>query len=335
MDGVAGLGHQWASLITSVAAHRSDEERVGRGSAHPDPPTAIPVTLLTGFLGAGKSTILAELLSDPGDAGVVRAVVNDVGRLPFDPTLIASEDAGAVELTNGCGCCVAGAAAELAERLDQVAVGADLVVLEASGLADPAALAQVVEARPGLALDRIVAVVDARAVDRLLELDAVAPLLRRQLAVAEAVILSHVDAGSPEDTTSMIESIAVLAPGTPIVTSDLTDPAHRVLRPGFRVGAAVPTGTGSTGTAAPEPVTRSFSASTPVPADDLHALIDRHRGGLLRVKGRVLLDGRPTLVQLTPSGLTCTPAGPGPLGLTAVATDATPWPDLAELLGQG
>ncbi len=129
MDGTPDLGHQWASLVTTVAAHRG-HQRAGREPDPSDSPNvAIPATLLTGFLGAGKSTLLAKLLADPGDAGVVRAVVNDVGRLPFDPTLIANEDAATVELTNGCGCCVAGAAAELAERLDQVAIGADLVVL--------------------------------------------------------------------------------------------------------------------------------------------------------------------------------------------------------------
>lgn len=286
------------------------------------------MTLLTGFLGAGKSTILAGLLSDPGDAGVVRAVVNDVGRLPFDPALIDTEDGAAIGLTNGCGCCIAGAAAELAERLEQVAVGADLVVLEASGLADPPALAQVVEARPALHLDRIVAVVDARAVGPLLEVDAVAPLLRRQLAVAEAVILSHVDDATADEMTATIGAVAALAQGTPVVTSTLADPAHRVLTPGFRVGAAIPSGTGPVSA---QPITRSFGAERPVSNDDLMTVIDRHRAGLLRAKGRVLLDGRPTLVQLTTSGLTLTPAEPGHLGLTVVATDATPWPDLARL----
>ncbi len=329
MEGVPGLGHQWASVVTSVAAHRTDQE------PNHDPAVteaATPVTLLTGFLGAGKSTILAGLLSDPGDIGVVRAVVNDVGRLPFDPALIANEDGAAVELTNGCGCCVAGAAAELAERLDQVAGGADLVVLEASGLADPPALAQVIEARQGLRLDRIVAVADARAVGRLLELEAVGPLLRRQLAVAEAVILSHVDDVSAEERAATTESIAALAPGTPVVTSSLATPAHRVLVPGFRVGAAIPA---ASGPVSAQPITRSFGASSPVLADDLLAVIDRHRSRLLRAKGRVLLDGRPTLIQLTPSGLTCIPGEPGPLGLTVVATDSTPWPDLTRVLDPG
>lgn len=336
MEGTPDLGHHWSSLVTSLAAHRQpapqpappEQARAGAPSGRP----TTPVSLLTGFLGAGKSTLLAGLLSDPGDVGVIRAVVNDVGRLRFDPTLIDSSDRATIELTNGCGCCIAGAATELGERLDEVAVGADLVVLEASGLADPRALAQVVEARSVLRLARTVAVVDATAVGRLLGLPAVAPLLRRQLGSAEVIVLSHTDDVSPDEAAATTASIAELAPGSPVVPSTAAEPAHRVLRPGFRIGVSLGSRSESVGA---EPVTRSFEAGLPISGSALRSVLDLHRRRLLRVKGRVVVDGTPTLVQLTPSGLLLTPDRDGPLGITAVAIDQEAWPDLARLFGVG
>lgn len=343
-DGHPDIGHQWSSLVMSVAAHRTDGDKGPAGLADA---AATPVTLLTGFLGAGKSTILARLLSDPGDVGIIRAVVNDVGRLPFDPALIdeASSDgrvdgAGGrsggpgvrsrVELTNGCGCCVAGAATELGDRLEENAPGADLLVLEASGVADPIALAQVVAARPCLRLDRTVAVVDARAVEGLLAMPAVAPVLHRQLDAAQAVILSHADDLTVGGTEAVVERLAALAPGAPIMTSTLSEPAHRVLTPGVRIGARLSPASQAIGEG---PVAHSFEAPCEVGSADLTAAVEAAGADLLRAKGRLVVDGRPHLVQFTPSGLRLTPDRPGPVGLTVVVSDPAAVAPIADLLG--
>ncbi len=343
---------QWASLVTSLAAHRPDRSRPP-GPAGADATRAeVPVTLVAGFLGAGKSTLLGRLLADPGPVGIVRAVVNDIGRLPFDPTLVAEADGSRVELTNGCGCCLAGAAAELGTSLDRAAEGADLVVLEASGIADPAAVAQIVAARDGLRLDRIVAVADARSLPRLAADPAVGSILRRQLGVAEVVVVTHADGLAAETLDAVTTLASSLAPGCPVVASGLDDPGHRALTPAVPTGA-IPPGTvpsnsitpntsppntlapGAPHGSAGEPIVETVVPDHPLSGAALAAAIEARPPGVLRGKGRLVVDTGPVLVQFTPSTATIEPTGPGPVGLTVVATDRSAVGRLLDAIGVG
>ena len=153
----ADIEAAWRSLRTQLVAHRPDPGARSWG----DTENPTPVCLLTGFLGVGKSFLLADLLVNPPADVRIKAIVNDVGALEFDPTLVESTDDVRVELTNGCGCCER--TAELADSLAALAddPSCDLIVLEASGAADPLAIAQVIAADPSLRLDRIVAVTNA------------------------------------------------------------------------------------------------------------------------------------------------------------------------------
>lgn len=322
------LEAQWASLLTSLAAHRPVDPGVGEVSANGSA-TTTPVTLMTGFLGAGKSTLLADLLAHPGGVGVVRAVVNDVGRLAFDPTLVAAADDTTVELANGCGCCVAGSAAELGQTLEQVSDGADLVVLEASGLADPSALAQIAEARTGLTIDRVVAVVDARSLERLLDVPDAGPILRRQLACATVVVLSHGDGLSPSALEAVERLVATLAPGCPVEASSIERPASWALGPAFPAGAGLPLTAAAPSTEVF--VTETLDQERPLTRAVLEAVLDESRG-LLRGKGRLILDGNPTLVQFTTSVRELRVDAPGPTGLTVVAEDRRALDPLTHLL---
>ncbi len=341
--GGSDLETQWASLLLSLAAHRPSPS--GDDALDADPGAAtVPVTILTGFLGSGKSTLLARLLADPGPGGggaggmggPVRAVVNDIGSLAFDPTLVASVsgDDGGVELTNGCGCCVAGAADELGRALDRAAPGAGLVVLEASGVADPAAVAQVVTARPGLRVERTVAVVDARAVGRLLAMPGAAAVLLRQLQAATAIVASHADGLPADQRAHAVDRLAAVAPGRPITLSTLDAPAHRALTPGTPTGVAF-AGPGS-GTPAGDPgldlVVVTVEQRRAVDGRRLHRALADRPSGLLRGKGRVQLHDGYVLVQFTPSGSSITPTEPGPSALTLVAVDDASLAAVAGLL---
>lgn len=362
----AGLADQWASLLTALEAHRPrpgppsgvDPASAGAGERH----GSTPVTIVTGFLGAGKSTLLARMLADPPAGEVVRAVVNDIGRLPFDPTLVSDADPDRIELTNGCGCCVAGAAADLGDRLGRLAPGADRLVLEASGTADPAALAQIVVAGRGLHLDRVVAVVDAVALDTLADDPVTGPTLRRQLAWADAVVLSHADRLDPARSDharlelarpgpsrsgrpsleAVTASVAALAPGAPVAASTLDHPAHRVLAPPFPVGAAAPGSDRSPAIPGHGLVIETLTQSGPIGLDALVAVLEGRPAGLLRGKGRLAVDGRSRLVQFTPTTWSVGPAEPDPggdggptgeAGLTVVAVDRADLDGLVALLG--
>ncbi len=346
------LEAQWSSLLVSLAAHRPQPVGGGLGGGWggglgggEDGGATVPVTILTGFLGSGKSTLLARLLADPGTGRgrPVRAVVNDVGSLAFDPTLVASvsADGGVVELTNGCGCCVAGAADELGRALERAAPGAGLVVLEASGLADPAAMAQVATARPGLRVARTVAVVDARAVERLLGLPGPGAVLRRQLASATVIVVSHADGLGPADRQRAVDRLAEFAPGRPITTSTLDHPAHRALTPEAPAGAALadPAIGRAAATAAPGAELVVTTVEQPplhrIRRRALQAALAARPPGLLRGKGRLRLDDGHVLVQLTPSAVAITPTGPGPCAITLVGVDRPSLTPLIRLVGRG
>jgi len=122
---------------------------------------SLPLTILAGFLGAGKTTLVNRLLSAPEGRRIV-VLVNDFGSLDIDARLISSRSPGTISLANGCACCtVAGdlsrALVELAQRSDPP----DAILLEASGLADPLGIAQVALANPAVRLDGIVTMIDA------------------------------------------------------------------------------------------------------------------------------------------------------------------------------
>lgn len=153
----------------------------------------IPLTVIGGFLGAGKTTLLNHLLAQSGDRRIA-VLVNDFGAINIDRALIASEEAGAIELTNGCVCCAIG------DDLTTALIGLierdhppEAIVIEASGVSDPWRIAQVGLADPALALDAVLVLADAT----MLREQAADPLLtdsiRRQLDAADLLVLNKTD----------------------------------------------------------------------------------------------------------------------------------------------
>ncbi len=317
---MSDLQTMWSSLVTQLDAHRP---RVGSESDLLE--AAIPVTLVTGFLGAGKSSLLVRLLGAPPQSWVVKAVVNDIGSLPFDPTLVAGRGAGGgdleIELTNGCGCCER--TADLAATLDRLAGdGPDLIVLEASGVADPMAMAQVVEASPLLQLDRIVTVVDAAAVAAQLDQPEIGPTVARQLDAAHCVIVSHADRMTPLELDQVVALVAEAAPGRVVIGSSLEAPASDVLTPLAPRGARlVATNDPLASTLAHGLTTITIDETRPLSRSELDQILAKHSSGIVRAKGWIhLVDGLVS-VQLTSTSATVTPCEAGPCGLTIVAAE--------------
>ena len=105
--------------------------------------TRLPVTVVGGYLGAGKTTLLNRLLADTQGRRLA-VLVNDFGAVNIDAGLIANRDGETISLVNGCVCCSIGdnlgmTLYDLAERPD----GPEHIVIEASGVADPARIAMV------------------------------------------------------------------------------------------------------------------------------------------------------------------------------------------------
>lgn len=186
----------------------------------------IPVSILTGFLGAGKSTLLNKLLKDPvmQDAAII---INEFGDVSIDHLLVETASEGVIELADGCLCCtVRGDLIDtLAELMDRIQTNKlkpiKRVVIETTGLADPAPVMQSIIGHPVIAqsfeLNGVITVVDA--VNGVNTLDNHVEAVK-QVAVADRLILSKRALASVEATSSLLERIGALNPHARIEDGD-------------------------------------------------------------------------------------------------------------------
>ena len=158
--------------------------------------TQLPLTVIGGYLGAGKTTLINHLLT--GDHGKrLMIMVNDFGSVNIDAALLANASDDTLELTNGCVCCTMGADLFMAvgDVLDR-AEWPDHLIIEASGIADPAKIAQVAETDPDLSYAGILTVVDAENIDALLADPQIAPQIQDQIRVADLIYVSKLPPSS-------------------------------------------------------------------------------------------------------------------------------------------
>ena len=164
-------------------------------------PPRLPLTVLAGFLGAGKTTALNGILARAGERSIM-VLVNDFGEIDIDAELIAAHDGDMIRLANGCVCCSFGGDLFTAfNRVLDARPRPDHVVIEASGVAEPDRIADFARAEPDLRLDRIVTLVDAvNWADTIAE-PLIATTARNQVATADLLVMTKldlVDAGDPD-----------------------------------------------------------------------------------------------------------------------------------------
>ncbi|MGP2436889.1 CobW family GTP-binding protein [Streptomyces sp. JW3] len=158
------------------------------------PTRQIPVVILAGFLGSGKTTLLNHLLHRSGGSRI-GAIVNDFGAIEIDAMAVAGAlGDSTVSLGNGCLCCAVdpGELDVYLARLARPETGVDVVVIEASGLAEPQELVRMLLASelPGIVYGGLVEVVDAAEFD---DTRARHPEIDRHLALADLVVVNKLD----------------------------------------------------------------------------------------------------------------------------------------------
>ncbi len=178
----------------------------------------IPVTVITGFLGAGKSTLINRVLARERHVrfGVV---VNEFGEVPVESHIVEAQDGDLIELNNGCLCCVARndllrAVKRLRKRLDRV----EHILVEASGLSDPVPVARTFlrGGSQAFELDTVACVIDAEGFEHARsEYDIVA----WQAGQADCLVMNRLDALGEREKRRLREELGAVAPGVPAVDS--------------------------------------------------------------------------------------------------------------------
>ena len=187
---------------------------------------AVPVSILTGFLGAGKTSLLNRLLKDP-DLSDTAVIINEFGDVSIDHLLVEASSDGVIELSDGCLCCtVRGELVDtLADLMDRMQTGKirplKRVVIETTGLADPAPVLQSVIGNPVIAqnfrLDGVVTVVDA--VNGLQTIANHEEALK-QIAVADRIVISKTGLAETSERDALTARIRALNPRAPLIDGD-------------------------------------------------------------------------------------------------------------------
>jgi G3E family GTPase len=173
----------------------------------------IPVTVLTGYLGAGKTTLLNRILSEPHGKKFA-VIVNEFGEIGIDNELVVNADEEVFEMNNGCICCtVRGDLVRIIDGLMRRKGKFDAIIVETTGLADPAPVAQTffMDEQVGAKtkLDAVVTVADARwLTERLKD----APEAKNQIAFADVILINKTDLVSPEELRELEGRIRALNP---------------------------------------------------------------------------------------------------------------------------
>jgi len=173
----------------------------------------IPVTVLTGYLGAGKTTLLNRILSEPHGKKFA-VIVNEFGEIGIDNELVVNADEEVFEMNNGCICCtVRGDLVRIIDGLMRRKGKFDAIIVETTGLADPAPVAQTffMDEQVGAKtkLDAVVTVADAKWLHHRLK---DAPEAKNQIAFADVILINKTDLVEGEELREVEARIRAINP---------------------------------------------------------------------------------------------------------------------------
>jgi len=272
---------------------------------------SVPVVLVAGFLGSGKTTVVNHLLAH-AEGRRIAAVVNDFGAVNIDAELIAGADGGVVSLSNGCICCsLEGDLLRTLALLLRRDPRPELIVIETSGVADPTDVVRnlmdpvIWREAP---LETVLCVVDATSPVAMLD-DA---LLRAQVRAADVVALSKVDLADPANHARVRDAVRALRPAAVLVDAPHGDVPAALLFPSELDRAPARREPGPRRPAADRFETLSWTSEQPVSLSRLQQAIGRLAPKLARAKGlfeTVEQPGRLMVFQFAGGRATLAPGG--------------------------
>ncbi len=305
------------------------------------PPPRVPLCILTGFLGAGKTTVLNRVLGFQHHRRVA-VIVNELGRIDIDGKLLKARAGDVVELTGGCVCHEVRTLEELSEAFAEVMARSrpEWIVLETTGIAQPQAILDGLAALPAdqqrVQVAAVITVVDGEAGVGQLERFSEA---RDQVACADGILLSKLDVAPADGLAALHRALAVLNPSAERASFPATSHGTAALVPWLfdrapSLRAEVVSGRSR---AAPAPhrhgqlTAHAFSHDAPFVADALLALAERLGPRIVRAKGFVDVAGEARRGFLERAGtrlelryLDAWPPGPRRTELVFIGEDLDP-----------
>ncbi|GAB3680391.1 CobW family GTP-binding protein [Salinisphaera aquimarina] len=258
----------------------------------------IPATLLCGFLGSGKTTRINTLIAS-GEIANALFLVNDFGRINIDAELIESRDDDILRLSNGCACCgIAGDLSAQLRNIRQWPQHPEHLVFEASGIARPRPLMQLLDAARGYRLDHAETLLDASAFARHAADTAIDDIFTAQIREVSHLRINRIDWLSDGERADVLQRIAVINPAAATTLEKAGHPPQ----PAHPRGRAAP-GAGPL-------VTESVAFDGAVDIAALEALLADAAPALVRAKGLVQANdaaGTCHVVQLAGGRLVFTP----------------------------
>jgi G3E family GTPase len=260
---------------------------------------SLPLTIIGGFLGAGKTTVLNQLLVKPHGRRLV-VLVNDFGNINIDAALVSSRTEDVIGLTNGCACCnVSGDLTRALIDIAQQDEAPDAIVLEASGLAELGGIAQIALMNPTIRVDGMVSLVDAVTMQEQAKDPLTKALFRNQLAAADLLVLSKVDLLDETEKKQARDWLATEFPDKPVLEALNGDvPEQAIL--GIDSKRDLRAETQESHDHEHQFDSLSFTVREALDRERLHALFESLPRSLLRAKGVLNLaeePERPTIYQ--------------------------------------
>ena len=173
---------------------------------------SIQMTVVGGYLGAGKTTLINHMLTHQDMSNCV-FLINDFGSFNIDANLISARGANTIELENGCICCsiVDGLISTLL-KLVRRKPRPHRIIIEASGVSDPAKVADIARISQSLMLDKVVVVVDAKRIRQTVNDALIGDMLLKQLAAADLLLLNKTETLSNNEQNSLCDWLRQSAP---------------------------------------------------------------------------------------------------------------------------